>query len=271
MENLLAYTKQLNACGLTAYCLTGAYSFPSPTITGSVETDLVYLSEVLGVKLAISDHRSYFPTEEEILRLAAQARNGALISGKAGVVHLHLGKDPQGLKTILKLVEHTACPVWHFRPTHVLNNLPDAIRFAQLGGMIDFTSSTGPYENAVAIKETLAQVPSHLITVSSDANGSIPVWDEHNNMVGMAIGDESSLIALLKELVCSCDVDLPTAVSLLTSNVADGLKLSQKGRIENGTDADILLLDSDFHVTGLFVRGEKLVSDGTLTYQPYFR
>lgn len=40
--------------GITAYCLTGVYEYPSPTITGSVKKDITMIS----VKLALSDHRS---------------------------------------------------------------------------------------------------------------------------------------------------------------------------------------------------------------------
>lgn len=37
---LLAKTKALNEEGLTAYCLTGAYDIPSPTVTGSLKDDV---------------------------------------------------------------------------------------------------------------------------------------------------------------------------------------------------------------------------------------
>lgn len=50
-------TRALCEEGVSAYMLTGAYGYPSPTITGEIERDIVFVKEVLGVKLAISDHR----------------------------------------------------------------------------------------------------------------------------------------------------------------------------------------------------------------------
>ncbi len=43
MENLVAKTKALNEEGLTAFCLTGSYEYPSPTLTGSVARDIMFV------------------------------------------------------------------------------------------------------------------------------------------------------------------------------------------------------------------------------------
>ena len=56
--------------GVSAYMLTGAYGYPSPTITGEIERDIVFVKEVLGVKLAISDHRAPNVTEDELIQIA---------------------------------------------------------------------------------------------------------------------------------------------------------------------------------------------------------
>ena len=44
--------------GISAWMLTGAYHVPSRTITGSVEKNVAIIDRVIGVKCAISDHRS---------------------------------------------------------------------------------------------------------------------------------------------------------------------------------------------------------------------
>ena len=50
------------------------------------------IDRILGVgELAISDHRCSQPTLDELLRVAADAHVGGLMSGKAGIVHLHVG------------------------------------------------------------------------------------------------------------------------------------------------------------------------------------
>ena len=84
VENLVAKAKGLNEEGITTYCLTGAYEYPSPTLTGRVDKDIAYINEVIGCKLAISDHRSSHVTRQELLRLATQVRLGSLIGGKPG-------------------------------------------------------------------------------------------------------------------------------------------------------------------------------------------
>lgn len=58
VENLYAKTAALQEEGVTAYMLTGAYGNPGPTITGEADRDMVFIREVLGLKLAISDHRA---------------------------------------------------------------------------------------------------------------------------------------------------------------------------------------------------------------------
>ena len=60
-------TKALNEEGITAYCLTGAYDVPSPTVTGSLKDDVAFISEILGVKGALSDHRSGHPSLEQLI------------------------------------------------------------------------------------------------------------------------------------------------------------------------------------------------------------
>ena len=78
--------------GLSAWCYTGGYHVPATTLTGSVRSDIVNLEPVIGVgEVAISDHRSSQPSVEEILRLASEAHVAGLMTGKAGIVHFHLG------------------------------------------------------------------------------------------------------------------------------------------------------------------------------------
>ena len=45
----------------------------------------MFLQEVIGVKVAISDHRSSNLTKEEMIKLASEARIAGLLSKKPGV------------------------------------------------------------------------------------------------------------------------------------------------------------------------------------------
>ena len=58
VEDLIAKVKALKSEGISAYAMTGSYAYPSTTITGSVKKDILFIDEILGVKLALSDHRS---------------------------------------------------------------------------------------------------------------------------------------------------------------------------------------------------------------------
>ena len=203
VKNLLAKTKALNEEGITAYCLTGAYEIPSPTLTGSVGDDILFLQEVIGVKVAISDHRSSNLTKEEMIKLASEARIAGLLSKKPGVVHMHTGSGRQGLGMILDIVKTTDIPIKHFRPTHMRKMLEDdVVEFAGLGGYVDYTSSEEPDEKSQEILDVLARgIPEDHLTISSDSNGSMPKWGPNKELVGITYAKMTSLFGQIRSLV----------------------------------------------------------------------
>lgn len=69
LPNLLAKVQALTEEGVTAWMYTSNYSYPPTTLTGSVKNDLLMVHEVLGVKIALGDHRSSFPTTQNVLDL----------------------------------------------------------------------------------------------------------------------------------------------------------------------------------------------------------
>ena len=119
VENLLAKVKALREEGITAFCLTGSYGWPSVTVTGDVKKDIVFISEVLGLKLAISDHRAPNISVDELIRVASDVRVAGMLSGKPGIITLHMGDDPRGLEPVFQALERTSIPIKTFRPTHV--------------------------------------------------------------------------------------------------------------------------------------------------------
>lgn len=70
------------------------------------------------------------------------------------------------------------------------------------------------------------------IQFTSDGQGSLPIFDEKGAFKGLGIGSVKSLYEETKEAVLSYDVDLEKAIKVITSNVADHLKLKNKGRIK---------------------------------------
>lgn len=260
VENLVAKTKELKIGGLTAYCLTGAYKYPSPTITGSVEKDITFIEEIIGVKIAISDHRCSNPSREELIRVASEARLGGTISGKPGIVHIHVGAGKDCLDVIIDIVEKTDIPVTVFRPTHLGPKMEAALRFADLGGYIDFTTGVDPKATAGHVAEALKKAPAGSVTLSTDSNGSMPKWNERREIIGIKAGKITTMHETILSLVQDQGLELPEAVKVSTENVAKALNLyPAKGIIEEGSDADILLLDNRLSIDTVLAGGELMM------------
>ncbi|MGM8289082.1 beta-aspartyl-peptidase, partial (plasmid) [Clostridium perfringens] len=94
--------------GVTCYCYTGSHDVPVNTITKTIKSDLLLIDKVIGVgEIALSDHRSSQPTYEQFVNIVAQARVGGLLSGKAGIVNVHLGNGKRMIEYITRLINET--------------------------------------------------------------------------------------------------------------------------------------------------------------------
>ena len=119
-ETLLAKAMQLEQEGISAYIYSGSYQLPLATITGSLRKDIALIPKVVGVgEVAVSDHRSSQPSFEELCRIAAEARVGGMLGGKAGLVHLHMGAGSRRLDPVIRMVKETEIPIGQFLPTHL--------------------------------------------------------------------------------------------------------------------------------------------------------
>ncbi len=273
VRNLLAKTKALNEEGITAYCLTGAYEIPSPTLTGSVGDDIMFLQEVIGVKVAISDHRSSHLTKEEMIKLASEARIAGLLSKKPGVVHMHTGTGRQGLQMILDIVKTTDIPIKHFRPTHMRKMLEDdVVEFAGLGGYVDYTSSEEPDQKSQEIVDVLARgIPENLLTISSDSNGSMPKWGPNKELIGITYARMTSLFGQIRSLVQVKGMPLERALCFVTKNVAQALEIyPQKGCLAPESDADLVVIGPGMEIETVVAKGQVLMEAGNVLKKGLF-
>ena len=277
MTALLAKAHGLENEGLTTYAYTGSYQVPVQTLTGSLMKDIMMLDKVIGVgEVAISDHRSSQPSFEEFARIAADARVAGMLSGKAGIVNVHLGDSPRHIDLIERVVHDTEIPVSQFLPTHVNRNagLFDAcLQFAKEGGTIDFTGNEDiDYWETICDEVRVCKgirrlldmgISSDRFTISSDGQGSLPIFNAEGEYQGIGIGKASCLLKEVRECVQKENIPLETAVKGITSNVASILKLGAKGHIKAGFDADICLLAEDtLELKTVMAKGKIVVRDG---------
>jgi beta-aspartyl-dipeptidase (metallo-type) len=275
MTSLLAKARGLEAEGITTYIYSGSYEIPTPTITGSIRSDIVIIDKVVGAgEIAVSDHRSAQPTVQQLKALAAEARVGGMLSAKAGVLHLHLGDGEAGLNPLFEIVNTTEIPVSQLRPTHLNRNpilFRQALEWGKQGGFIDITSGVSPaagmqkaIKPSVAIKEALtAGIPIEQITMSSDGNGSMPVFDEQGNVQALMVASLESLYLEFKDAVLTEGLPLTTALKVITSNPAQALNLyPHKGSVQKGSAADLVVLDQDLQIRQVWARGKLVVENG---------
>lgn len=272
VANLVAKTKALKEFGLTAYCLTGNYNYPSPTLTGSVMDDIVFVDEIIGVKIAIADHRSANMTTESLIKLASDARVAGMLSGKPGIVHLHTGSRKNPLDIIFDALDNSEIPIANFRPTHLAPKYDAAMDFAKRGGYVDFTCDPDDmYNRAGLLCRALDEVPEGMMTISTDSNGSLPVWNEKNEMVGIAAASIGALHATIKSMVEMHSCPLEKALKPVTENVAKALKLyPAKGVLAAGSDADIVLLDDELNISSVYAMGKCMLKDGEMQVHANF-
>lgn len=268
VRDLLAKAMSLAHDGVTAHCLTGAYEFPSPTLTGNVADDLVFCGPIIGCKLAISDHRCSCPTTEEIIRLASQVRLGGLIGGKVGELHIHVGADERGIEQLFEIQQKTILPVTQFRPTHMGRHLEQGRKWCEMGGYTDITSGEKSADAIVTLLSRLDPSRWGLVTMSSDSNGSFPKWNDRREIIGMDRGRMTSLLETMRGAV-EKGLSFETAISLSTSHVADALKFKDYGRIQPGCMADLTFL-KDWKAYSVMAKGRWLMQKGNLVKKGMF-
>jgi beta-aspartyl-dipeptidase (metallo-type) len=281
MESLLAKARALEAEGITTFIFSGSYEIPPKTITGSIRSDLILIDKVVGAgEIAISDHRSSQPTFEEIARLAAECRVGGMLGGKAGVLHLHLGDGPRRLEMLFRLSHETEIPPTQVIPTHVNRNpglLEEAMRWAEAGGYIDLTSGPDPEPGSseVGIEKAIAlclkgRVPLTRLTISSDSNGSLPIFSPDGKLVRLTVATERDLIRTFRALVQQKTIGIEDGARLFSTNAAIFYKLSGKGQIRPGADADLAVFDEYLNLTDVLALGRRMVADGQVIVRGTF-
>ncbi|MDO4593829.1 MAG: beta-aspartyl-peptidase [Tissierellia bacterium] len=265
VENLVSKLYGLRESGLSAYGFTGSYSYPSITITGEVEKDILFIDPIIGCKIALCDHRSSFITKQELTRLMSKVRVSSMLSNKAGALVIHMGDEPEGMKLIREITKEIKVSKSIFRPTHMNRNSmlsKESLSYVKEGGYVDYTAKISKEDTPTSlILELLDRnYDTSKVTVSSDANGSYSTYDDNQNLIDIGVSSISSLydewIALENQLY-----DFSKSLIYFTSNVAKAYKLKNKGEIKKGNDADLLILNDNLEKEYVIANGKIFVEN----------
>lgn len=277
LKALFQKARGLERKGISTWMYTGSYQVPPPTLTGSVKSDILLINKVIGIKTAISDHRSSHPTIEDLTKLTSSARVGGLLAGKPGVVHIHMGSEGPGLTPIINIIEDTDIPIEQFAPTHLTRNTDvfnDAIAFGNKGGYVDLTAKgalgdpNDPLNPSNAVNTLLEEnVPVEKITMSTDGGGSLPKFNAKGELESVSTAPVSSLLEEFKKLIQRENISTEHAIRIVSTNIAQHLGLKQKGMIKSGNDADILLIEKNtLELESVIAKGKLLLHNGRVNY-----
>ena len=273
IEALYAKVCALEQEGITARMLTGSFEMPSATLTGSVRRDMIFIDKVIGAKTAVSDRRSSQPSRSDIEKLLAQAYTGGLVSGKRGYTHFHMGVGRRRLDMLADIIRETEIPPYLIIPTHVNRDealFVQAMELAKMGAVIDITSGIAPeygFEGTIkpsdAIRRCLENgVDIRNVTMSSDANGSMAVYDAEGRFVGLCVTTVETMHKEFRDLARTKEMPLETALRPVTSSPAAAIGMyPAKGCVREGSDADLIIMDKDLSILKVFAMG-KLAADG---------
>jgi beta-aspartyl-dipeptidase (metallo-type) len=262
-ESVIAQVYALREEGLSAYCYTGGYHLPPTTLTGSVKSDIVFIEPIIGVgELAISDHRSSQPTLNELLKVASEVHVARLMTGKAGILHLHLGDGDRGLSLVREAISSAEIPARTYNPTHINRQrflFDEACELAVQGCWIDvtaFETAEEGYEPADALMRYMrSDYPQDKLTISSDGGGCLPCFDHHGNMTKMDFASSISMTEVLYQLLDE-GVAMQDCLPYFTRNVATLMNFAHKGQLVTGADADLIILDQQQRISHVMAQGQ---------------
>ena len=256
---------------MSAWCYTGSYQVPVRTLTDGITKDIMMIEE--SSEPAKSPSRTTDPHSRPSKNSPDGSRHAPrrCSSGKAGVINVHLGDGARCMELIERVISETEIPVSQFLPTHVNRNeklFQKAIEYAIKGGAVDFTGNEeiNYWETVCDEVRVCKGNPPHAgcrrdpkhITISSDGQGSLPIFNEKGEFLRMGMGQSSCLLKEVKECVEKAGIPLETAISTITANPAEILSLKGKGKIQEGFDADLCVLDQGLEIQEVIARGKSV-------------
>jgi beta-aspartyl-dipeptidase (metallo-type) len=277
IENLIAKTRALREAGLTAFCLTGSYSVPTATLTGDVGRDVYFVDEIRGLgEIAISDARSSEPTKSELRRLVKTTLNAARAKGIQGVVVFHIGDEDSGLTPLRDVLEGTHIDSKSIIATHINRNsqlMREVLDF-DLGDMwVDLTAIYFDTDHAQGEFFHVEDAITHLLQQRPELINRLTVTSDCGTCIRMHQATPPRwLYRAFRATAATTDIGLGAAVQIFMENPASAFGLINKGKIEKGMDADLIVADEDLSIHAVFARGRCVFGEGSHIldhYEPY--
>ena len=270
---LLATLYALREEGLNAYGYAGGYHVPPATLTGSVRGDLVFVEALIGIgEVAISDHRSSQPTLDELLRIASECHVAGVMTGKAGVLHLHLGDGARGLELVREALRTSELPAARVQ-SDAREPTPRAVRRGAGPGAARLAPSTSRRFRSRRAKTRTPRPKRSNATLPRArppiASPSAPTPAVACRVSTQTVASRTWTSAPPAHCSKRCAKRWRAAwrsklrCRRSPSNPAKLLRLARKGTLAIGHDADLVVLDEQTRADTVVVRGEIHVMDRT--------
>ncbi len=183
-----------------------------------------------------------------------------------------MGSGEAGISPLFEMLEQSDLPIGNLLPTHMGRTdalFAQGLELIRRGGNIDLTGGSGEAAQRIFEAEKLG-TDLRKITVSSDGYGSQPKFDAEGNCIGLGWTGTGVLMEELQTLVES-GMPLENALIFFTCNAASRMGLpTRKGQVLPGMDADLVILEDDWSVFGVFAGGNELRWDGRQLKKGYF-
>lgn len=259
MSNLFSCVRAFREAGLSSYAYSGGYEIPPRTLTGDLRHDIFFVDEIIGAgEISIADRRAPEPSTDSLARVVIDAYTSGLMTGKAGVTRLHVGDGKKRLSTAFQMMEdHEIIPETLYF-THMERSkelLEDGIVAARSGCYVDFDIQERDLDVWYKLYRERGGRPDRL-SFSSDAGacGPAELWLE------------------IRKCVLEHKLPLGETIRHVTTVPAEALKLRNKGRIEVGCDADIVVASQkDLEIRHVLANGRFFMYDRDFKYsdQPF--
>ena len=88
--------------------------------------------------------------------------------------------------------------------------------------------------------------------------------------IGLGVGKVTSLFDEVRNCVLNENIPLSTALMPVTSNPATLLKLTGKGRIQEGYDSDLVIVNEDLSINTVICKGKIMIEHGKVIVKGTF-